>query len=324
MIPKIIATILLSLILIPAAFGQIVDTLYTNPNMEGGLSYYECYNSVLYFPYGTIKSVGDAYNYYETGVIFGRYYVGFDLPLYPDSLELIQADLFLYQWGCMGNGVIGPFPIWDVPGGDTVFCVADHIDIGPFLYIDDWEAGDPGNVGTFQSNFGLLSSDSILGWKTLNVTDQALQDYELLREWTQFRIRFEIDTDWDYYQDLLYFCSGEHTVNPPMLVLTLEPKNSIADRFGEKASMYSEISAYPNPFNDGVFIELTTPLKSAGDLTVYSLEGKEVFSYIINSVNNPYYWEGRDYNGSLLPSGIYFVVWRMENSEIVEKIVMCK
>jgi hypothetical protein len=82
-----------------------------------------------------------------------RSYLTFALPEITVGYEIDSVYVRLYQWISHGNlNYLGipqsDFPIWDVPGGDTIQCIVSHIDYGNQLDVGDWEKGDTGNPYT--------------------------------------------------------------------------------------------------------------------------------------------------------------------------------
>ncbi|MDY0282786.1 MAG: T9SS type A sorting domain-containing protein, partial [Salinivirgaceae bacterium] len=67
---------------------------------------------------------------------------------------------------------------------------------------------------------------------------------------------------------------------------------------------------YPNPFSNEITISIETKLSNACDLNIYNFHGSKVFS--VQLVSNQkgfcsFVWDGIDFNGSRLPSGVYLV-----------------
>ena len=70
---------------------------------------------------------------------------------------------------------------------------------------------------------------------------------------------------------------------------------------------------YPNPFNLSSHIKVISKLYSKIKIVVYNILGKEVRTLLDKELPAGEYtieWDGRDSNGSILNSGVYFV--RME------------
>jgi len=78
-------------------------------------------------------------------------------------------------------------------------------------------------------------------------------------------------------------------------------------------SVYSISDNYPNPFNPSTEMEFTLPMESDISFTVYSLTGKEVYSFSKNAISGGTYkitWNGKNHSGKPLPSGVYLYEFR--------------
>ena len=157
------------------------DTIFSSPEMDGEIYILEniiLQDTSLYVG-SELKNidVGDWVSLIpEYGQGAARGYISFNLTNLPESVKIQEATLKICQWKSAGDGVEGCFPVWDVPGGDTLFCILDHIDYGDSLDTLDWTAGDEGDPQTLHSNIGFISKDSIIGWKTLDVTQYIQAD----------------------------------------------------------------------------------------------------------------------------------------------------
>lgn len=88
--------------------------------------------------------------------------------------------------------------------------------------------------------------------------------------------------------------------------------------------------AYPNPFNPITNISFDLPEDTKLSLLIYNLIGQEVWS--LNNRKNNYFlagnysiiWDGRDYNGNILPSGTYFVLLNTKDYRKVQKVILLK
>jgi len=83
-----------------------------------------------------------------------------------------------------------------------------------------------------------------------------------------------------------------------------------------------ELSAYPNPFNAAVNIDV--PL--AKNLAIYDIQGRKItdLSHKLDGFRNSgILWDGTS-DGKNLPSGIYYVRATTHNSEIVRRIVLLR
>lgn len=73
---------------------------------------------------------------------------------------------------------------------------------------------------------------------------------------------------------------------------------------------YALYQNYPNPFNPGTTVEFEVPEYSTVKLIVWNALGQKV-KELYNGVSDPgkykVYWDGKDENGNVLSSGVYFV-----------------
>jgi len=103
-----------------------------------------------------------------------------------------------------------------------------------------------------------------------------------------------------------------------VLITTLNPNSTETD-------VLSRIACYPNPFHvnqhDGTVIPFQ--LDQSGDVTIWiaNVSGHRIFEKKINGYRgqiNHFQWDGKDYHGNVVPTGIYLYVIRM-NSKIVKR-----
>lgn len=66
---------------------------------------------------------------------------------------------------------------------------------------------------------------------------------------------------------------------------------------------------YPNPFNPTTTIEYNIPQRSSVSITIYNISGQEVRK-LLNEFQEPgtykVEWDGKDSNGRIVSSGVYF------------------
>lgn len=294
----------------------IIDTLYSIPYLDGGISY--DYNNNQYFlnTGDTAFSAGD-YGWSSLG--WDKGYLSYLLPIIPEGYELHQAEIFIYQYDASGNGIPNHFPIWDVsPLPDTTACIADHIDYGDTLDMADWTAGDPGDPQTLKSNIGIISDNAVYEFKSIVVTDCVIQDYNEWRDKTQYRLRFLINNDWDNCNDNLRFASGDaYSHQWPYIVYTLwDGQNAIDEN--EIANNKIRIEAYPNPFNGEVLISYSMDFNN-NILEIFNVKGQLIFDQ-----NNLPAFGSSTWNCEDQTSGIYFVKISNEKQQVVKKVTYLK
>jgi len=87
---------------------------------------------------------------------------------------------------------------------------------------------------------------------------------------------------------------------------------------------------YPNPFNISTTIKLDLPEETRFSLVIYDISGKEVWC-LNNSRSNTYpagyhiiQWDGRTNSGSIVTTGVYFIVYRSTEHQLNQKVVLVK
>ena len=85
--------------------------------------------------------------------------------------------------------------------------------------------------------------------------------------------------------------------------------------------------AYPNPFNAKITFEISASKNTVGELIIFDISGKEIKS--IKNVNiqsgiNNMFWDGRDDNGFVAPTGIYFLSFKSDLGRHNQKIILVK
>jgi len=88
--------------------------------------------------------------------------------------------------------------------------------------------------------------------------------------------------------------------------------------------------AFPNPFNTITTLKLDLPEKTTFSLIIYDIKGSEVWSLnnrYTNSYSAGYHtiiWNGTDNNGSILPTGLYLIVFISSDYKMNQKLVLVK
>lgn len=309
--------LILSILHLNLNADTIIDTLYSIPYLDGGISYN--YNNNQYFlNIGDTNFYAGDYGWSSWG--WGKSYLAFPLPNIPEGFELNQAEIFVHQYDASGNGIPNHFPIWDVnPLPDTTACIADHIDYGDALDLVDWTAGDPGDLQTITSNIGIISDNAVYEFKSIVVTDCVIQDYSEERDKTQFRLRFLINNDWDNCNDNLTFHSSNSSYVDrwPYIVYTWwDGQNSIGEN--EISSYTIRIEAYPNPFNGEIFISYSLNFNN-NTLEIFNVRGQQIYVKNNLPLSDSVTWICKDQT-----SGIYFVKISNEKQQVVKKVTYLK
>ncbi len=84
---------------------------------------------------------------------------------------------------------------------------------------------------------------------------------------------------------------------------------------------------YPNPFNPETNIDFSIPVNSDVRLEIYNVLGKKI-NTLLNKQTSPglyrIQWNGRDFNGLSVPTGIYFYKLEAEGFTSTKKMLMIK
>jgi len=90
---------------------------------------------------------------------------------------------------------------------------------------------------------------------------------------------------------------------------------------------YKLAQNYPNPFNPTTQIGYTIQKTGMVELSVYNILGRKVQT-LVNEVRNAgsylIDWNGRDENGNMVNSGIYFYQLRIENNTVTKRMIFVK
>jgi flagellar hook assembly protein FlgD len=85
------------------------------------------------------------------------------------------------------------------------------------------------------------------------------------------------------------------------------------------------ITVFPNPFNDSIQFSIQTPAKSL-EIKIYNIAGNEVFRDLLTVPNTRfnYSWNGTDFIGQKLSSGIYVLILQGGEKLLSQKIWLLK
>ena len=146
------------------------------------------------------------------------------------------------------------------------------------------------------------------------------QDMDANCEWPS-TYRFSLDTEF-----LLEDNEAQEEWDPDGICMELLAVGN--NEVSTIPSAYSISDNYPNPFNPSTEMEFTLPMESDISFTVYSLTGKEMYSYNQSAVPGGTYkitWNGKSRDGRPLPSGVYLYEFRAGNEfRQVKKMTLLK
>ena len=273
-----------------------------------------------------VGDVGDDASIPTNSVL--RSFLSFAMPILPENCTIDSVVLRMYQYVSYGNSASEGFPFWDVVNGDTIKCIVSHIDYGNELYYDDFEKGDSGNPFTFNHNIGEITHagiDSVIvgwgerGYRFLNVTESVLLDYDNNRDLSQYRISFEIDTDFDNLYDNLSFATYEtyeYNWDPKLFIYY---NNDVGNEEAEINPDF-KIEISPNPISDICKINFETKRKGEYSIEMFNIKGQRVKSsgnLISNRGSNEF-----SFTTENLLNGIYFMKLKSNNRVTTKKITV--
>ncbi|NIR63151.1 MAG: T9SS type A sorting domain-containing protein, partial [Aliifodinibius sp.] len=233
-----------------------------------------------------------------------------------------SATIGIYQFGATGNSQSGVYPIWNVPGGDTLFCILDHINYGNSLDLGDFTAGDPGDPQTLHTNIGIISDNTVVEYKTMDVTPSVKQDIADERIYNQYRMRFPVDLDYDSLGDQLEFDSGDVPLSTkPYLIINYDSLTAI-DSPVALPQAFEIFQNYPNPFNAVTNIRYRLNKGGIVRLDLYDIAGRLVEN-LINSYN-PAGEHVLTIDAGDLPSGVYYYRMKLGRQAITKKMLLIR
>ena len=87
------------------------------------------------------------------------------------------------------------------------------------------------------------------------------------------------------------------------------------------------INAYPNPFTSSTLIEYSLARPTQVSITVYDVAGRKV-NDLVTATKSPGIhrnrWDGRDWRGTAVSSGVYWCVLKAGGSTMVRKILVIR
>ena len=305
----------------------IIDSVFSNSQLDGTIFFRESTQQFEINTLGAEMFIGD----YGMGInpdpnSRSRGYISFDLPEIPEGYSVDSVFIRMKQYHSYANNEPGVYPIWDVADGDTMFCIMDHIDYGNSLDSEDWTAGDIGDLQTLHTNIGVISDSAENGFRYLDITEYVLNDYNYNRARSQYRVRFPIETDWDYWNDKIMFGEGADYTGAPKIYIYFNENNGIAENM--LMSVHQLLKAYPNPFNPTTTIDFSIPSDSEINLSIYNIKGQKVKTLANEQLergNHSVVWHGKDKYGKAVGSGVYFYKLKVNGkNEAIKKCLMLK
>ncbi len=311
----------------------IHDSVYAIPELDGDILASSSGVPISFNNTSFSMHAGDLSDNYAN--MSTRTFISFFLPTIPDGYSLISATMRIYQF--MSGGGIDPddpqdwhFPYWNVVGGDTIKCIVSHIDYGLSLDLGDWPKGDVDNPDTYNPHVGEITREGMsedgdhgeTGYRFLDVTNCVLHDLMLGNIFSQYRISFQINSDFDNRTDKVGFVSMEGSTEQhwPKVNYTLYNPSAVSDEFVPGALL--QINASPNPFSGQLSIEIRLQRQTGLELKLYDLKGR-----LVKKPESRPYTKGIysiDIDANDLSSGIYLLQVKAGSETLTKKITCLK
>ncbi|MCK4653437.1 MAG: T9SS type A sorting domain-containing protein [Candidatus Cloacimonetes bacterium] len=260
----------------------IIDSVYADPLLDGEIQFFQPTQEyvILNGDQHDATTTGDSG--YEN--CYSRSYYSFDIPSIPEGYHIDSVYIKITEYRACGNNILYHLPIWDVPNGDTIRCIMSHIDYGDELDVSDWTHGDYNSPYTYHYDIGITITDST-DYLYFDVTDYVLDDVANQRQRSQYRIAFEIDTDWDYMSDNVTFVTSESIYSEwlPIIYFIYKENVAVKDYINKNSSVYLDI--YPNPVNTMMKISYIINQPTFVSLKFYNIKGQLVET-IVNENRN--------------------------------------
>ncbi|MCK9309381.1 MAG: T9SS type A sorting domain-containing protein [Candidatus Cloacimonetes bacterium] len=319
--------------------STIVDSLYAIPELDGDMAANTSGEAFSVNTTTYVFEVGDLGYPYENCAV--RAFISFPLPIIPSGYSLVNATIRLYQFSSGGIEQLEDstyvntfFPHWDVAGGDTIKCIVSHVDYGISLGLDDWPKGDGDNPYTYNPNVGEITWEGInepgngpnhhgeAGYRYLDITDCVLHDLAIGSIFSQYRIAFQINTDYDNGSDFVAFKSMEsnNEHQRPLIYYTLYNPSSASDDLSPEVLV--NVTSSPNPFSSQVTFDISLKNHAILSIRLYDLRGRLVKEY-----GSTQYTKGLhsiDMDTHDLSNGIYLLQIRAGSEMITKKITCLK
>ena len=137
-------------------------------------------------------------------------------------------------------------------------------------------------------------------------------------------IIIEEDMEWARIIGCVDYSYDEYAINP----------RTADDLMTEVSSQENTVIApailignYPNPFNPETTINYSVKTATNVNITVYNMKGQEVTNLVSETVSagsHTAVWNGTDYSGQKVTSGMYFYKLTAENHTSTKKMVLLK
>ena len=236
------------------------------------------------------------------------YYTGKDTFLYVAGEKLETKSLRVI----VSDGKKEVFNNWIIMSGWEVSLVLES-----FYAVDSKESGikiiweilkNDGSTG-----FNILRSEDENG-KFEKINDRFIYDNGE-KQFIYYDNRKLTAGEKYYYKLENINISGVKSLHGPISVILSQPER------------WNLSQNFPNPFNTETIINFSLPKRSNINISIYNINGMLIRTLTDMVYDSGYYcvkWDGKNYSGFLVSSGIYFCTFKSKDTLITRKVIFAK
>ncbi|MBC8526180.1 MAG: T9SS type A sorting domain-containing protein [Candidatus Cloacimonetes bacterium] len=296
----------------------IIDTVYSELSLEACVyynTYWNVYGGGVIIPTDYLHVIGDWEDAFVGGNCFNRSFFSFQMQETPEGYTLQSVNFYLYLWSINGNNESFTWPIWDIGGEQYRYpCFVDHVDYGTTFSYSDF------NCPVLTPNIGEIDSSTTHLWREINVTNSYLEDVNNEKIYSQYRLKFPINTDYDCLSDFITFTSSyslqEHH---PYIILTYINDIGVKEEcLNEKGKI--NIQLFPNPVNTEIHILMQTKKNQTCKLSLYNVKGQKIKTIFEGICHKR---KLLNFDCQTISCGVYFLKFEFnDNKPIIKKILI--
>jgi len=212
-----------------------------------------------------------------------------------------------------------------------------HFNSGKFQYI----TSSATNPLTYEGNILTKNGGTAVGWMvdtsnpgvlsiayTLTGTDtlEAPEGDGLIAD-IVFQLLSEVEDSLSFGNVYFYDTFGEVDIITDKDVAVIQGSVSVETPHSEIESEINLYQNYPNPFKTNTRILYDFIKSSNFKMIIYNIKGEIVQQFneiTVDDTRGEIIWDGRDSNGNIVTSGIYFYKLISNSKEIVKKMVVLR
>jgi hypothetical protein len=298
---------------------HIIDSLSCVLSNNGSLLISED-NNVYWINNTNQLGIGDGWDAFEQLKYACKTYVSFQIPEIEDGYHVISATLNLYVIFTQGNSEINLYPIFELPWGTiNPNCIISPVDYGNTLDAADW------NVQDISPPINIFNS-TIIGWNCVDITDYYLDDINSNSSYSQYVIRMQYLSDWDYNTDIVFIAGAATTNYCPYIIVEYAPDATVISE-NQLIQYPISVLAHPNPFFKEVKFSVINQRSSISSIGIFDIKGQQIKRIDVkcyNSKKDIATWNGEDNNGRSVKPGVYIAKINSKNNSQVMKIIKIK